>query len=72
MLDVQIVSFYSDKDELDSGFEAMVDCDEDSVDTSVPKRSLEELVHILKSDVTRVITFSNAEMEVIFSDYFIV
>ena len=54
------------RDETDSGCNVQLDCaDTDGVENiTTRRRSVEELLHILKNDVTRVITFSNAEMEV--------
>ena len=54
------------RDEPDSGCNVQLDCaDTDGVENiTTRRRSVEELLHILKNDVTRVITFSNAEMEV--------
>ena len=52
------------RDEPDSGCNVRLDsADTDGVENTA-QRSVEELLHILKNDVTRVITFSNAEMEV--------
>ena len=44
----------------------VADCDEDIVDsrTSQLKRPLKELIHILKNDTAKIITFSSEEMQV--------